>query len=65
MKYYNFETSFLTLKNKLIDFLEMCKNVLAYEVSANGLYYHFEILTDSEGAAMINNFLDANIIMEV
>lgn len=59
MKYYNFETMFLSLKNKLINFLEKCKNVLAYEVSKAGDYCHFEILTDATGAAAINNFIDS------
>lgn len=60
MKYYNFETMFLSLKNKLIEFLDGCEKVLAYEVSRAGSYYHFEILTGPDGAAAINDFLDAN-----
>jgi hypothetical protein len=62
MKYYNFETKFISLKKELIIFLENCKNVLCYEISENGEYYHFEILTDAAGAALINNFLDNNTI---
>ncbi len=65
MKYYNFETMFLSLKNKLIEFLESCEKVLAYEISKNREYYHFEILTDTAGAAQINDFLDKHTITEV
>ena len=32
MKYYNFETMFISLKNKLVEFLEGCASVLANEV---------------------------------
>lgn len=62
MKYYNFETMFISLKNKLVEFLEGCASVLAYEVSKAGQYYHFEILTDAAGAGAINQFLDDNTI---
>ena len=65
MKYYNFETAFITLKNNLVDFLEGCASVLAYEVSKAGACYHFEILTDHNGATEINNFIDTQIITEV
>lgn len=64
MKYYNFETMFLSLKNELIKFLDACENVLAYEVGRAGSYYHFEILTDHTGAAAINNFIDSVSIRE-
>ena len=33
-----------------------------HEISAAGSYYHFEILTNEEGAAIINNFLDTNMV---
>ena len=62
MKYYNFETMFLSLKNELIKFLEDCADVLAYEVSKAGQYYHFEILTDHDGADAINDFLNNNTV---
>lgn len=65
MKYYNFETAFISLKNNLVDFLEGCASVLAYEISKAGMYYHFEILTDCNGAAAINDFIDSQIITEV
>lgn len=64
MKYYNFETMFLSLKNELIKFLEECAAVLAYEVSHAGSYYHFEILTNSAGADAVNNFIDSVSIRE-
>lgn len=59
-KYYNFETMFISLAEKLHDFLF----TLGYyfEISKAGSYYHFEILTDPDGAAAINNFLDENTI---
>lgn len=62
MKYYSFETMFLSLKNELVNFLEGCEKVLAYEISRAGSYYHFEILTDAAGAAAINDFLDNHTI---
>lgn len=61
MKWYNFETSFITLKNELRGFL--VKNGIKYELSdASGAgyrCYHFEILTDCKGAEKINNFIDS------
>ena len=64
MRYYNFETMFLSLKNELIKFLEGCEKVLAYEISRAGSYYHFEILTDPNGAEAINSFIDSVSIRE-
>jgi hypothetical protein len=60
MKYYNFETMFISLAEKIGDFLK--DNNIYFEISKNGQYYHFEILTDAAGAAAINNFLDNNTI---
>ncbi len=60
MKYYNFDTMFISLAEKLGDFLK--ENNIYFEISKNGRYYHFEILTDAAGAASINNFLDNNTI---
>ncbi len=60
MKYYNFETMFISLATKIGDFLH--DNGIYFELSENGKYYHFEILTDTAGADQINNFLDANTI---
>lgn len=60
MKYYNFESMFISLATKLGDFLH--ENGIYFEISKNGQYYHFEILTDAAGAAAINTFLDDNTI---
>jgi hypothetical protein len=60
MKYYNFDTMFISLAEKIGDFLH--NNGVYFEISKNGKYYHFEILTDAAGAAEINNFLDNNTI---
>ena len=60
MEYYNFETMFISLAKKIGDFLH--ENGIYFEISKNGRYYHFEILTDTTGAASINEFLDANTI---
>jgi hypothetical protein len=60
MKYYNFETMFISLAEKLGDFLK--ENNIYFEISKNGRYYHFEILTDPAGADKINDFLDNNTI---
>jgi hypothetical protein len=53
---------FRSLKDLLKDFL--IDNNIYFEVSGGAALWHFEILTDSNGAAMINNFLDAHIITE-
>ena len=63
MKYYNFETMFISLATKIGDFLH--DNAIYFEISKNGKYYHFEILTDPEGAEKINNFLDENTIYNI
>lgn len=60
MKYYNYETMFISLATKLGDFLK--ESGIYFEISKNGQYYHFEILTNTIGAAGINDFLDANTI---
>lgn len=60
MKYYNFESMFISLVIKLGDFLK--ENNIYFEISKNDKYYHFEILTDEAGAESINNFLDNNTI---
>ncbi len=60
MKYYNFESMFISLVIKLGDFLK--ENNIYFEISKNKQYYHFEMLTDAAGAALINNFLDNNTI---
>lgn len=60
MKYYNFETMFISLATKTGDFLR--DNNIYFEISKNSQYYHFEILTDPAGADAINDFLDNNTI---
>lgn len=56
MKYYNFDTMFISLKQELKQFLN--DNKIYFEISKNGQYYHFEIFTDSDGAKKINDFID-------
>ena len=60
MKYYNYETMFISLATKLGDYLH--NNAIYFEISKAGAYYHFEILTDAAGAEIINDFLDNNTI---
>ena len=60
MKYYNFDTMFISLAEKIGNFLK--DNNIYFEISQNGKYYHFEILTDAAGAESINDFLDNNTI---
>ena len=60
MKYYNYETMFISLATKLGDYLH--NNAIYFELSKAGRYYHFEILTDAAGAEIINDFLDNNTI---
>lgn len=63
MKYYNFETMFINLRDALRQYLK--DNNIYYELSAAGRYYHFEILTDKNGAEKINAFIDSICINEV
>ena len=63
MKYYNFETMFRSLKDLLCKYLKT--NGFYYELSGAAAGWHFEILTDADGAQKINKFLDANTITEV
>lgn len=56
LKWYSFETSFVSLKNQLTEYLK--KYNVTFEVSGAYSYYHFEILTDADGATEINHFLD-------
>ena len=59
MKYYSFETRIKSLKDLLKGFL--LDNNIYFEISsATG--WHFEILTNSDGVEMINNFLDNNAL---
>lgn len=63
MKYYNFETRFISLRDALREYLK--SNNIYYELSGGPAFYHFEIKTDPTGAAAINNWLDTQIIIEV
>lgn len=63
MKYYNFETRFISLRDALREYLK--SNNIYYELSGGPAFYHFEIKTDPAGAASINNWLDTQIITEV
>ena len=63
MKYYNFETRFISLRDALREYLK--SNNIYYELSSGPAFYHFEIKTDTAGAAAINNWLDTQIITEV
>ena len=63
MKYYNFETRFISLRDALRAYLK--SNNIYYELSGGPAFYHFEIKTNPAGAAAINNWLDTQIITEV
>lgn len=62
-KWYNFETSFVTLANDLSAFLK-CSGIY-YERSGAFGNYHFEVLADMDDVATVNAFLDAYTIQEV
>lgn len=63
MKWYNFETRFLSLRDALRAFLK--DNNIKYELSGAYSYYHFEIYTDCNGAEKINGFLDTQSFINV
>lgn len=63
MRYYNFETRFISLRDALREYLK--ENNIYYELSGGPAFYHFEIKTDAAGAAAINAWLDNQIITEV
>mgnify|MGYP003301349465 CR=1 FL=1 len=63
MKWYNFETRFITLRDALRGFLK--DNNIKYELSGAFSFYHFEIYTDSNGAEKINSFLDTQSFTNV
>ena len=63
MKFYNFETRFISLRDALRAYLK--SNDIYYELSGGPAFYHFEIKTDAAGAAAINTWLDSQIITEV
>ena len=62
MKFYNFETRFLSLRDALREYLKI--NNIYYELSGGPAFYHFEIKTDTAGADAINNWLDTQVITE-
>ena len=62
-KYYNFDTLFISLRDKLKAFLQ--DNNIYYELSGNYSYYHFEILANKIEFDKINVFLDSEAITEV
>lgn len=57
MKWYNFETAFVSLKNALCEFLKLAG--IRYECSSAPGNYHFEILCNSANVQAINDWLDA------
>ena len=60
MKFYNFETRFVSLRDALRAYLKASN--IYYELSGGPAFYHFEIKTDPAGAAEINKWLDTQII---
>ena len=66
MKWYNFETSFISLARDLSTWLKTKK--IKYELSDASVpgcrVYHFEIYTDGTGVDEINSWLDRNTITE-
>lgn len=61
-KWYNFETSFVTLANDLSAFLK--RSGIYYERSGVFANYHFEIFANDKEVIAVNAFLDANTIGE-
>ena len=61
-KWYNFETSFVSLADGLSAYLK--RKGIYYERSGAYGNYHFEILADENGVISINAFLDENTIVE-
>ena len=61
-KYYSFETMFRSLKDELSDFLKGAG--IYYELSGMYAGWHFEILANENEVVRINNWLDANTIIE-
>ena len=61
-KWYNFETSSVSLAERLSAFLKRCG--IYYERSGAYSYYHFEIVADDKEVNAINSFLDENTMAE-
>ena len=62
-KWYNFETSFVSLADSLSAFLKRWE--IYYERSDAYGNYHFEIFADDKEVIAVNAFLDANTMMGV
>ena len=62
-KWYNFETSFVSLADGLSAYLK--RKGIYYERSGAYGNYHFEILADDNDVNAINIFLDENTFTEV
>lgn len=61
-RYYGFNTMFRSLKDELRAFLKGAG--IRYELSGMYAGWHFEILANEEEVVRINNWLDANTIIE-
>ena len=61
-KWYNFETSFVSLADRLSVFLK--RRGIYYERSGAYSNYHFEIFANDKEVIAVNAFLDANTIGE-
>ena len=62
-KYYNFDTRFISLRDKLREYLH--NNNIYYELSGAYSYYHFEILATNEELEKTNSFLDSITITAI
>lgn len=60
-KWYNFETSSVSLAERLSAFLKRCG--IYYERSGAYCNYHFEIVADDKEVIAVNAFLDENTIV--
>lgn len=56
MKWYNFETVNRGVKEALTSYLKT--QGIYHEVSGAGIGWHFEIKTDTNGLARVNDWLD-------
>ena len=62
MKWYNYETMFVTLADALSSYLKSKK--IYYERSGCFGSYHFEIYATEKQADAINNWISNNVIIE-
>lgn len=63
MKWYNFETRWISLRDILRAYLK--ENGIRYELSGGPGFYHFEIYTDPAGAAALDKVIEKECIWEV